>query len=96
MTSDDVAQLDKKLTTLAAELATIKQDPQTLHLRLARMETQREQTITAELNLEAFPKNFQDFITKYDRFASQIKHMNQTLQTLVVTKNVEKIRHGSN
>jgi chromosome segregation ATPase len=60
--------LDDKLTSLVNDLATIKQDLQTLHLRLARVEHQREQTFTTDEHLKSLPNRLDSLISKLRQF----------------------------
>jgi chromosome segregation ATPase len=71
-TNDLAKLLDDKLTSLVNslvnDLATIKQDLQTLHLRLARVEHQREQTFTTDEHLKSLPNRLDSLISKLRQF----------------------------
>ena len=92
MTTDELYKLlDEKLTSIATELATIKQDSQTLHLRLARMETQRQETITTEVNLESLPAALSGLLSKINKSASHINQLTNIADSMATKKHIKSI-----
>ncbi len=90
-TKDPTKALEDQLPSLATDLSTIKQDIQTLHLRLSRMESQLEHAFTAKFNLDSLPDNFEAFVAKLSKVSNQLKQLLELTQSEFTNKNTKKI-----
>jgi predicted nucleic acid-binding Zn-ribbon protein len=90
-TKDTTKVLEEQLSSLTIDLSTIKQDIQTLHLRLSRMESQLEHAFTTKFNLESLPDNFEVFVTKLSKVNKQLNQLLALSQSEFTNKNTQKI-----
>ncbi len=90
-TKDAAKALEEQLPSLATDLSTIKQDIQTLHLRLSRMESQLEHAFTVKFNLESLPDNLEVFLPKIGKVNSHLNQLLELTQSEFTNKNTKKI-----